>query len=250
MRRPERIYIVIPTYNEKENIKRLIPKIEAIRESVRLNLRIIVVDDASPDGTAEEVERLARKYGNITVIRRPGKLGIGSAYKDGFRAALNMGADIIIEMDADLSHDPKYLPTLIDEASKGKDLVIGSRYISGGSVPGWSFKRELISKVANLYAKTLLGLKPKDVTSGYRAFRAEALMKADYSAVKSEGYLFQVEVVYRFKQKNLRVSEIPISFTDRRAGKSKLGALEILKFAVGILYLFLERAVYRAAQTM
>ena len=159
----------------------------------------------------------------------------------GFKRALEKGYDVIVEMDADLSHNPKYLPDLIDEVRKGSDLVIGSRYVLGGSVPGWSFMRRLTSKGANFYAKTLLGLDAKDVTSGYRAFKASSLLKADYSTLRSEGYMFQVEMVHRFKEKGLKTSEIPIEFVDRRMGESKLGLDEISKFAIGIFGIFLKR---------
>jgi dolichol-phosphate mannosyltransferase len=235
------ICIVIPTYNEKENILNLIPKIEKTGKKTGLSLSILIVDDASPDGTAEAAEELSETYDNLAVLRRAGKLGIGSAYKDGFKRALDNQSDIIVEMDADLSHNPKYLPNLIDEVHKGSDLVIGSRYVPGGSVPGWSFMRRLTSKGANFYAKTLLGLDAKDVTSGYRAFKSSSLLKADYSTVSSEGYMFQVEMVHRFKEKGLKTSEIPIEFVDRRKGESKLGLDEISKFAIGIFGIFLKR---------
>ena len=237
------IIIVIPTYNEKENLQNLIPKIESIGKSEDFSLKILVVDDASPDGTAEAAEKMSKKYGNIYVLRRPGKLGIGSAYKDGFNKALEMKCDIVVEMDADLSHDPKYLPALIRKIEEDNDLAIGSRYVLGGSVPEWPLRRRLTSKGANFYAKTLLGLGTKDATSGYRAFKASALKKADFSTVKSEGYLFQVEMVHRFKEKGLKIVETPISFIDRRAGESKLGVNEIFKFATGVFSLFLRRLI-------
>jgi dolichol-phosphate mannosyltransferase len=237
------ICIIVPTYNEKENILKLTPKIEESAKKSNLSITILIVDDASPDGTAEAAERLSEKYGNVSVLRRAGKLGIGSAYKDGFKRALEMGCDIIVEMDADLSHNPRNLPNLIDGVHKGSDLVIGSRYVPGGSVPGWSFKRRLTSKGANFYAKILLGLDAKDVTSGYRAFKASSLLKADYSTVRSEGYMFQVEMVYRFKEKGLKISETPIEFIDRRRGESKLGLDEISKFATGIFGIFLRRLI-------
>ena len=234
-----KVSIVIPTYNEKENILKLIPEIEALRKTINLVPHIIVVDDASPDGTAGVAEEFSKEYGNIMVLRRSGKLGIGSAYKDGFKIALEMGDDIIVEMDADLSHDPKYLAALIGKIDRGSDLAIGSRYVPGGSVPGWSLRRKATSKGANFFAKTLLGLQVKDATSGYRAFRSVALRKIDLSEIKSDGYLFQVEMLHRFSKIGLSIAETPITFVDRRVGKSKLGLKEILKFAVGIIRLSL-----------
>ena len=235
------VCIVIPTYNEKENLMKLIPEIEEVAKQSNLPITILIVDDASPDGTAKAAEDLSERYGNISVLRRLGKLGIGSAYKDGFKRALEIGCDIVVEMDADLSHNPKHLPNLIDEIHRGNDLVIGSRYVPGGSVPGWPFKRRFTSKSANFYAKTLLGLDAKDVTSGYRAFKASSLLKADYSTVRSEGYMFQVEMVHRFKEKGLKIIETPIEFIDRRVGESKLGLDEISKFAFGVFGIFLKR---------
>jgi len=234
-----KVSIVIPTYNEKENILKLIPEIEALRKTINLVLHIIIVDDASPDGTAEVAEEFAKEYRNIVVLRRSGKLGIGSAYKDGFKIALEMGNDIIVEMDADLSHDPKYLSALIEEINRGSDLAIGSRYVPGGSVPGWPLRRRATSKGANFFAKTLLGLQVKDATSGYRALRSAALRKIDLSEIKSDGYLFQVEMLHRFSKLGLNIAETPITFVDRRLGTSKLGLKEIVRFALGVIRLSL-----------
>jgi len=242
MKRSVRVSIVIPTYNEKENIQQLIPKIEAIdEEDARVGMHIIIVDDASPDGTAEEAEKFARKYGNITVLRRPGKLGIGSAYKDGFKVAKSLGCDVMFEMDADLSHDPKFIVNFIEKIFQGYDLVIGSRYIPGGSIPGWPFRRRIVSKGANFLARLLLGLDVKDVTSGYRAFDSKTMEKVDFSSIKSDGYMFQVETIYRCKKAGLKMGETPITFIDRRLGASKLGLREILKFAGGLISLLIDR---------
>ena len=242
MKMPIRVTIVIPTYNEKENIQQLIPKIEAIdEEDARVGMHIIIVDDESPDGTAEEAENFARKYGNITVIRRPGKLGIGSAYKDGFKVAKSLGCDVLFEMDADLSHDPKFIMDFIEKIFQGYNLVIGSRYIQGGSILGWSFRRRMVSKGANFLARLLLGLDVKDATSGYRAFDSKILEKVDFPSIKSDGYMFQVETIYRCKKAGLKMGETPITFVDRRLGTSKLGLIDVLKFAGGLISLLIDR---------
>ena len=241
MKRPVRVSIVIPTYNEKENIQRLIPKIEATKEKAHVDLHIIVVDDASPDGTAEEAEKFARKYRNITVLRRSDKLGIGSAYKYGFKVARSLGCDVLLEMDADLSHNPKFIADFVEKILQRYDLVIGSRYIPGGSIPGWPLRRRMVSKGANFLARLLLGLDVKDVTSGYRAFDSKTLRKVDFSSIKSDGYMFQVETIYRYKKAGLKIGETPITFFDRRLGMSKLGSKEVLKFAGGLISLLIDR---------
>lgn len=229
--------IVIPTYNEKENLDRLVKRIDEVCKKNGINYEILVVDDNSPDGTGLLADKLSRKF-PIKVIHRNGKLGLGSAYKTGFAAA---SGKIIFEMDSDLSHDPKYVPDFVRAIENGNDMVIGSRKIASGKVVNWSFYRTLVSNMGCWIPKIILGLKTKDVTSGYRAYKREALKKINYKNVKSEGYVFQIEMVYVAEKKNLKIKEIPIVFIDRKKGKSKLSKFEFLKFLARILILRLSR---------
>lgn len=213
--------IVVPTYNERQNLPRLV---EAIAKHMPAPYEIIVVDDSSPDGTAELAEDLAKTH-PVRVLRRPAKSGLGSAYRDGF--ALAQG-DVVFEMDADLSHDPRFLPALVDAIERGADVAIGSRYVADGRVVGWNWYRKLVSGVGNRLAKTALGLRSRDVTSGYRAYARE---HADVvQQALSDGYAFQVEVLYIARRRGLRIVEVPITFENRTVGKSKLGGGEFLKF--------------------
>lgn len=234
------IVIVIPTINERDNIEHLIPKVVGVLQSNGLDGRILIVDDESQDGTAEVAEKIGQSTGQILVMRRVGKKGIGSAYKDGFRLALAQGNDGVIEMDADLSHDPVYLPSFFEKLEEGYDIVIGSRYVPGGSAPRWSLYRRLVSKLTNLSVGFLLGLRAKDCTSGYRAYSAKALETIDLNSVKSEGYAFQVEMVMRCQRAGLRIFETPITFIDRNMGESKLSQREMWRFLKSILCLTLS----------
>lgn len=218
--------VIIPTYNERENIAELIRR---IFEQNIPNLKIIFVDDGSPDGTAETIAGYQAKY-QIGLIKRPGKLGLGSAYIAGFKQALADGAELIMEMDADLSHAPEDLPRFIAAAEAGADLIIGSRKIPGGKIIGWNFRRHLMSNGAMFTARLLLGLKTKDVTSGFRCFKRGVLEKINLDAIKSNGYAFQEEMLYRTEKLGFKVEEIPVTFTDRTKGKSKLSAKDILEF--------------------
>jgi len=231
------ISIVIPTYNERENIRVLIPRTIAIFEENGFSGEIIVVDDGSEDGTAEEVEMLTKNYGNIRLIQRGKKMGLGSAYKTGFKAAKG---DIIFEMDADLSHDPLEIPNFIKKIEEGNDLVIGSRYIKEGDIKNWSYLRILVSKTANYMANRLLKLDINDATSGYRAYKKDILNKMDMDEIKSDGYAFQVEMVYFTRKNGFRIAEIPIIFTERRSGLSKLGYKEVFDFFKRVLELWLS----------
>jgi len=235
-----KIAVIIPTYNEKENIAGLVGR---IFEQNILDLGIIFVDDGSPDGTADEIGRirdkktatlpnppLEREGDVIQIIRRPGKLGLGSAYIAGFKQALADGAELIMEMDADLSHAPEDLPRFIAAAEAGAGLIIGSRKIPGGKIIGWNFRRHLMSNGAMFTARLLLGLKTKDVTSGFRCFKRGVLEKIDLDAIKSNGYAFQEEMLYRTEKLGFRVAEIPVTFTDRTKGQSKLSTKDILEF--------------------
>ncbi len=207
--------IIIPTYNERENLKRLVEDIFALG----LNVGILVVDDNSPDGTGEIADELACEQ--VNVIHREKKLGLGTAYLEGFRYAIERDFDYIFEMDADFSHEPGYLPSFLEKI-KGCDLVLGSRYVSGGGAKNWSLRRQLLSKGGNLYARLILGLKIKDLTGGFKCFRREVLEAIDLENINSDGYAFQIEMTYKVSKKGYKIEELPICFAERRAGKSKI----------------------------
>lgn len=213
--------IVVPTYNEANNLPALAAELWALEIP---DLHLLVVDDGSPDGTGEVAEDLAaRKPGQVTVIQRGGKHGLGSAYLEGFRRALDGGADAIVQMDADFSHSPKYIPELID-LLKEYDVVVGSRYVSGGSVDErWGFGRYLLSWWANsVYTRLILGVKVKDATAGFKAWRRATLLGLNLDNIRSSGYDFQVEMAYVTEKLGYRVREVPIYFEDRRIGQSKM----------------------------
>jgi len=217
--------LVIPTYNEKENIEKLINKIFALNI---IGLEILVVDDNSPDGTASIVKNLQNKY-PLNILERAGKLGLGSAYIAGFKKALELQADRIFEMDADFSHDPDDLPAML-EAAKNHDLVIGSRKIAGGKIIGWGFTRKFMSNGAMWLSRILLGLKAKDVTAGFRCFNSQVLKTLNLDEIKSNGYAFQEELLYKTQKAGFTITEIPVTFIDRREGKSKLSKKDIIEF--------------------
>jgi len=209
--------VVIPTYNEIDNIERMIQAIF----NVLPEISILVVDDNSPDGTAKKIKELQTVHSNIHLIERAGKMGLGTAYCEGFQYALNKGFDYIFEMDADFSHDPKELPNFL-ESIKEYDLVLGSRYIKGVNVVNWPLQRLLLSYFANLYTQVITGLPVKDATGGFKCFRADLLRKIDLTSIKSNGYGFQIEMTYRLWKKGARIKEIPIIFIDRMNGVSKM----------------------------
>ncbi len=211
-------WLVLPTYNEAGNIERFVA---AARENLPASARILIVDDNSPDGTGEIADRLAAADERISVLHRPRKEGLGPAYIAGFRRALEGGAGLVLEMDSDFSHDPAQLPRLL-EASESADLVIGSRYVPGGSAAEWSAPRLAISRGGSAYARLTLGLSLRDPTAGFKCFRREALEAIDLDAVRSKGYAFQVEMAYRTIRQGFRVVEVPISFRDREVGSSKM----------------------------
>ncbi len=221
--------VIIPTYNEADNIGQLIPQILAYSRC-----RILVVDDASPDGTGTLVERIAHEEPRVGLLSRSGKLGLGTAYIAGFRRAIAEGAELIVEMDADFSHDPRYLPALIDAASSECDLALGSRYVRGGGTTDWGLSRKLISRGGNLYAGIILGLPVADSTGGYRCYRRSLLEALDLGAVRSNGYAFQVEMVYRARAAGARIREVPIIFPDRRVGQSKMSRRIVLEALVNV----------------
>ena len=209
-------FVVVPTFNEVDNVTRLVTGVLAALPEAQ----VLVVDDASPDGTADAVERLGDP--RATVLRRPGKNGLGAAYRAGFAVALERGASICVQMDADLSHDPRYLPELVSVVERGADAAIGSRYVPGGACVDWPRLRQFLSRWGNRYAAGMLGLAVNDATSGFRAYSASALTRMDYASVVAEGYGFQVEMTHRLVRCGARVVEIPIVFPDRTAGESKL----------------------------
>ena len=209
--------VVIPTYNERDNISRIIADILAQSPDVE----VLVVDDNSPDGTGDIVRSLAAANGRVHLHARPGKMGLGSAYCEGFRLALSMGADYIFEMDADFSHDPAMIPRFI-EKMVDYDLVIGSRYLHGVSVVNWPIRRLMLSYGANVYTRLITGLRITDCTGGFKCFRADTLRAIDLDKIHSDGYSFQIEMNYRCVEKGFRVGEVPIIFIDRHAGSSKM----------------------------
>lgn len=235
-----KISIVIPTFNESENLKQLIPKIFGIFKEHKIDGMVVVVDDNSPDGTAKVAESFAKKF-NVELILRREKLGLGTAYLAGFEYAIVKKADVIMSMDADQSHNPESIPALVELIESGKDVAIGSRYIKGGGIKNWNFSRKLTSFGANFLAKILLGSTVNDNTSGYRAYKRKVLESMDFSKIKSNGYSFLVELLYNAKSNGYSVGETPIIFTDRKIGNSKLSNREILKFFSMVLSLFFER---------
>jgi apolipoprotein N-acyltransferase len=213
-----RVAVVLPTYNERQNIEEVVHRTLAVTDAIR----VIVVDDASPDGTGELVRKMGGETGGrVTLLERPAKAGLAGAYRLGFERALADGADVVVEMDADLSHRPEELPRLL-QGARTHHLVIGSRYVPAGAVPNWSVPRRLLSRGGNLYARALLGFSVRDATSGYRAFRREALEELMADWTRSEGYAFQIDLAYRAWRRGFSVGEVPITFEERHAGSSKL----------------------------
>jgi len=210
--------VCIPTYNEIDNIE---PITRAVLEA-DARVDILVVDDNSPDGTGHQADRLAANQPRLHVLHREKKQGLGRAYLHAFRWALEHGYSYILEMDADFSHDPRYLPKLLDEALGGADVVLGSRYVPGGGTVNWGVIRQLISQGGSLYARTLLGIPVRDLTGGFKCFRRQVLERLDLDAVHSTGYAFQIELTYRALKQGFSVSEVPIVFEDRRVGHSKM----------------------------
>ncbi len=233
-----RVLVVTPTYDERENLE---PFVEAVFRALP-TAHLLVVDDASPDGTGALADAIAARDPRVSVMHRPGKLGLGTAYLDAFRWGLDHGYAMIFEMDTDLSHDPSYLPDLVRALEEGADVVIGSRNVPGGGVEGWGLGRHLLSKGGSLYSRLVLGVSVRDLTSGYKGFRAEALRSIGLDRVTSEGYAFQVEMTYRALHAGCRVREIPIIFVDRRAGASKMSRRIFAEAVLRVPLLRLARA--------
>ncbi len=214
-----RAVVCLPTYNERENLEAMVRALGKVLDTSRDG--VLVIDDSSPDGTGEIADRLAGKLGWVSVLHRERKEGIGPAYVAGFRHLLASDTELVLEMDCDFSHDPGDVPRLI-EAAADADLVLGSRYVSGGGTENWSFVRRFVSRGGCIYAQVLLGVRVRDLTGGFKCFRRATLEAIDLDALSAHGYAFQIETTYRVLRKRLRVKEIPIRFTERRAGASKM----------------------------
>jgi dolichol-phosphate mannosyltransferase len=214
----ERVLVIVPTYNERDNLPEIV---RAVHEHLA-EADILVVDDNSPDGTGQVADDLAAKDAKVSVLHRAGKQGLGTAYVAGFKWALARDYGYVFEMDCDFSHDPKYLPELLARARAGADLVLGSRYVDGGGTVNWGPVRKLISRGGSFYARTILGIKLRDVTGGFKCFRRSLLEALDFDTVSAQGYGFQIEINFRTIKQGFRVEEVPIVFVDRRVGQSKM----------------------------
>ncbi len=219
-------WVILPTFNEWENLPTVVARTRAALATCDPPVAgtVLVVDDASPDGTGDLADELAREHPDVRVLHRERKGGLGGAYLAGFALALAAGADLVIEMDADLSHDPADIPRLIDAARHGADVVLGSRYRPGGRVEGWPLHRRLLSRAGGLYAAAVLGLPMSDLTGGFKCFRAGALRAIDDELVHSRGYAFQIELTFHAARAGLEIAEVPIVFRERERGRSKMSA--------------------------
>jgi dolichol-phosphate mannosyltransferase len=220
-----RVFVSVPTYREAENIEELLTRLRAAVPSAH----ILVIDDGSPDGTAELAEKLAVELGDIEVLRRPGKMGLGAAYRAGHAIGLARGYDVMVQIDADLSHQPEALHSLLDAVRDGADLAIGSRYVEGGAIPQWAVYRLALSRWGCRYAAWALGVDVADSTAGYRAYRASALQKMEFETTRANGYTFQIEMTYRLWRAGGKITEVPITFTDRERGTSKMSGRIVLE---------------------
>jgi dolichol-phosphate mannosyltransferase len=223
--RAMRAVVCLPTYNERENLE---PMLRALGEVLPEGGRVLVIDDSSPDGTGDLADSLARELGYVDVLHRPRKEGLGPAYLAGFERALADGAELVLEMDSDFSHDPKDVPRLIAAATEEADVAVGSRYVSGGEIENWGPLRRLISYGGSLYTRILL-MPVRDPTSGFKCFRRAVLERIDLDAIHSKGYAFQIENVYRALRAGFRVVEVPITFVDRETGSSKMSRRIVLE---------------------
>jgi dolichol-phosphate mannosyltransferase len=233
-----KILIIIPTYNELENLPRLLPEVLSKDE----NINVLIVDDNSPDGTAAFVESQMKNNNRIHLIKRPSKQGLGTAYIAGFKYALQNNFQLVFEMDADFSHDPKEIPRFLDEI-KNSDVVLGSRYINGVNVINWPLRRLLLSSFANVYTRVITGLPVHDSTGGFKCFRSKVLEAIDLNSVKSNGYAFQIEMTFKAWKKGFKVKEIPIIFVDRVKGKSKMSK-KIVREAVTMVWKLRIKSIF------
>ncbi len=225
--------VVIPTYNERENIGLLVDEILALP----IDVGVIVVDDNSPDGTGQFLDEMTSSAPSLRVIHRPRKMGLGTAHIAGFRLALSTGIDYIVTMDADFSHHPRYIPDLLNAAARDSDIVIGSRYVTGGGVVNCGWNRTFLSRAANGFARLMLGLGASDCTAGFRCYRREVLESVPLDTIFSNGYSFLIEMLYKCQRLGYRVSEVPICFENRQRGNSKISRAEILRAAYTVLRL-------------
>lgn len=225
-----RTLVVLPTYEEADNIAEVLRRLRAAVPAAD----VLVVDDSSPDGTADVAKAAGHELGGVDVTVRPGKSGLGSAYRYGFREGLALGYDVLVEMDSDLSHDPAALPDLLRAVNEGADLAIGSRYVPGGSIPHWPIHRRALSRWGNRYAACMLRLDVQDSTSGFRAYAADALRTIDLDQVRADGYGFQIEMAYRVASMGGQIAERPIEFRDRERGNSKM-SFRIVAEAVALV---------------
>jgi dolichol-phosphate mannosyltransferase len=220
--------VCLPTYNERENLEAM------LRALAPLGLRVLVIDDNSPDGTGEIADRLAEQLDFVSVLHRERKEGLGPAYLAGFRRALADGAEYVVEIDCDFSHDPKDVPRLLATCEAGADLALGSRYVEGGGTENWGAVRRLVSFGGSLYARTLLGVGIRDLTGGFKCYRRSVLEAIDLDAIRSKGYAFQIETTYRTLRRGFSVVEVPIRFVDRTAGQSKMSRTIVLEAVVKV----------------
>ena len=237
---PPAVWIIVPTYNEAENIR---PITAAILEAMP-TATILVVDDGSPDGTGRIADELAAADPRVRVRHRTAKQGLGRAYLDGFGVALDGGATIVVHMDADFSHDPGVLPSLIAPIQSGEaDLVLGSRYTPGGGVLNWGLSRRILSRGGSIFSRTVLGLKPRDLTGGFKAWRASTLAAVPFEGVRAGGYVFMIEMTYRASRAGARIREVPITFRDRTVGQSKMSRRIIVEALVVVVQLRAEELI-------
>jgi len=247
---PVRFLVCVPTYDERENLERMIGALEAVRAQPSATGDVLVIDDSSPDGTGVLADELAASRPWLHVLHRPTKQGLGRAYLDGFRWALARDYEYVLEMDCDFSHDPAAIPTLLAAAEAGADLVLGSRYCEGGRVENWGRARRLISSAGCLYARTLLGVGVRDLTGGFKCFRRAVLEAIELDAVDAQGYQFQIEMTYRAILLGFTVQEVPITFADRVAGGSKMSRSIVYEAMRRVPLLRLEAARGRLPHTI
>ncbi len=236
-----RVLVVLPTFNEAATIENVLDRVRKALPQAW----ILVVDDASPDGTAKLAADFGDRQGQVDVLSRPGKLGLGSAYRDGFAWGLERGYEAFVEMDSDFSHDPDSLGSIVAPLEDGYEVCIGSRYVPGGSIPNWSLLRRLLSRGGNIYADLLLGLGVRDSTAGFRAYSATVLRRIVLSSVRAESYGFQIEMTYRAIKAGARISEVPIRFVDRELGTSKMSTFTVVEALALVTLWGAERATDR-----
>jgi dolichol-phosphate mannosyltransferase len=238
------LVVCLPTYNERENLEAMLRALAGVFEEAGLDGRVLVIDDGSPDGTGDLADELARALPLVDVLHRPTKEGLGPAYLAGFRRALAEGAELVLEMDCDFSHDPRDVPRLVAAAADA-DLVLGSRYVKGGGTRNWRLPRRFVSRAGCLYAQTLLGVGVRDLTGGFKCFRRGVLERIGLGRVASRGYAFQIETTYRALRHGFRVAEVPIVFTEREAGSSKMSRGIVLEAVLKVPELRLRAALNR-----